>query len=163
MQSLQSKLKSSPPPAPVCRAFKYFVWLNSSVRGPFLPAYHPAGMHWTAAFVRKLRGDVKLVGSTINCGGAYALSAQQPHIQSYAVAMDQVRHQNSSVWARSLGVADGSACGLKLATACPGVSAALELYAMSAAQHTLKTTAVVSYLCQQQSHSMPIPVQSNAL
>ena len=31
------------------------------------------------------------VGSTINCGGAYALSAQQPHVQSYAVAMDQVR------------------------------------------------------------------------
>jgi hypothetical protein len=73
-----------------CRAFKYFVWLNSSVRGPFLPAYHPAGVHWTTAFVRKLTGDVKLVGSTINCGGAYALSAQQPHVQSYAVAMDQV-------------------------------------------------------------------------
>ncbi len=100
------------------------MWLNSSVRGPFLPAYHPAGMHWTAAFVRKLRGDVKLVGSTINCGGAYALSAQQPHIQSYAVAMDQVRRQCSTVWARTLGAVDGSAFWLKLA-ACPdGVSCA---------------------------------------
>ena len=96
-KGLYSALQSSTPPAPVCRAFKYFVWLNSSVRGPFLPAYHPAGMHWTAAFVRKLRGDVKLVGSTINCGGAYALSAQQPHIQSYAVAMDQVRRHCSTV------------------------------------------------------------------
>jgi hypothetical protein len=92
-----SPLPSSLPFVPACRAFKYFVWLNSSVRGPFLPAYHPASMHWTAAFVRKLRGDVKLVGSTINCGGAYALSAQQPHIQSYAVAMDQVRRQHSLV------------------------------------------------------------------
>ncbi len=72
------------------RAFKYFVWLNSSVRGPFLPSYHPRDVHWTRAFVRKLAGDVKLVGATINCGGAYALSAQQPHVQSYAVAMDQV-------------------------------------------------------------------------
>ena len=97
VQVLRVKLQSSPPPAPVCRAFKYFVWLNSSVRGPFLPAYHPAGLHWTTAFVRKLRGDVKLVGSTINCGGAYALSAQQPHIQSYAVATDQVRRQDRLV------------------------------------------------------------------
>lgn len=72
------------------RAFKYFIWLNSSVRGPFLPAYHPRDVHWSTAFTRKLAGDVKLVGSTINCGGAYALSAQQPHVQSYAVAMDQV-------------------------------------------------------------------------
>jgi hypothetical protein len=115
------------------------VWLNSSVRGPFLPAYHPAGMHWTAAFVRKLRGDVKLVGSTINCGGAYALSAQQPHIQSYAVAMDQVRRQCSTVWARNLEAADGSACGLKLA-ACPdGVSCAgADCHAQVA--YMLKTT-----------------------
>lgn len=66
------------------------MWLNSSVRGPFLPAYHPRDVHWTRAFVRKLTRDVKLVGATINCGGAYALSAQQPHVQSYAVAMDQV-------------------------------------------------------------------------
>lgn len=72
------------------RAFNYFIWLNSSVRGPFLPAYHPRDVHWSTAFTRKLTGDVKLVGSTINCGGAYALSAQQPHVQSYAVAMDQV-------------------------------------------------------------------------
>jgi len=34
---------------------------------------------------------VKLVGATINCGGGYLHPQPQPHVQSYVVAMDQVR------------------------------------------------------------------------
>ena len=51
-----------------CSQYRYFVWLNSSVRGPFLPAYLRGKMHWTAAFTSRITDSVKLVGSTINCG-----------------------------------------------------------------------------------------------
>ena len=80
------------------RAFKYLVLINSSVRGPFLPAYLPRGVHWTTILTAKLTADVKLVGSTINCGGAYTISEMQPHVQSYAVAMDQVRRRPPACW-----------------------------------------------------------------
>ena len=49
------------------RSFQYYVWLNSSVRGPFLPAYMAPGGHWTDVFVRKLTGDVKLVRAHAQC------------------------------------------------------------------------------------------------
>lgn len=74
-----------------CRAFEYFLLINSSVRGPFLPTYLPSEVHWTQIFTSKLTADTKLVGSTINCGGAYTISEMQPHIQSYALALDQAR------------------------------------------------------------------------
>lgn len=74
---------------PNVRAYSYFIFLNSSVRGPFLPAYLPHTVHWTTAFTSKLSTDVKLVGSTINCGGAYSVDDPQPHVQTYAVATDQ--------------------------------------------------------------------------
>jgi hypothetical protein len=66
------------------------VWLNSSVRGPYLPAYLAGRMHWTEALTGKLTDRVKLVGATINCGGGYLHPEPQPHVQSYVVALDQV-------------------------------------------------------------------------
>eukprot|EP00884_Botryococcus_braunii_P008291 jgi/Botrbrau1/17463/Bobra.0054s0050.1 len=69
------------------RLYTYFIWLNSSVRGPFLPSYVRGRLHWTTPFTERLRGAVKLVGSTINCGGAY-LHAPTPHVQSYISATD---------------------------------------------------------------------------
>ncbi|KAK9817964.1 hypothetical protein WJX72_005006 [[Myrmecia] bisecta] len=68
--------------------YKFFIWLNSSVRGPFLPAYMKGVMHWTQAFTNKLTDVVKLVGATINCGGAYEMPAT-PHVQTYVVATDR--------------------------------------------------------------------------
>lgn len=47
-------------------------------------------------FTDKLSKDVKLVGSTISCEGSHAGGdpnkelRQNPHVQSYAVATDQV-------------------------------------------------------------------------
>ena len=70
--------------------YKFFVWVNSSVRGPFLPAYLAGTMHWTEALTGKLTESVKLVGATINCGGGYFHPNPQPHVQSYAIATDQV-------------------------------------------------------------------------
>lgn len=71
----------------VCSKYQYIIWLNSSVRGPFLPAYVKRRMHWTEALTDRLKGKVKMVGATINCGGAYDVPAV-PHVQSYLVALD---------------------------------------------------------------------------
>lgn len=58
-----------------------------------MPVY--VKQHWTEAFTSKLTNVVKLVGATINCGGAYG-RPPVPHVQSYVVATDrvglQVRH-----------------------------------------------------------------------
>ena len=53
--------------------YQYFVVVDSSVRGPYLPTYvtsQPDPMHWTEAFTSKLKDNVKLIGSTISCEGA---------------------------------------------------------------------------------------------
>jgi hypothetical protein len=44
--------------------YKYFFFINTSVRGPFLPNY--VKMSWTTPFKNLLKDDVKLVGTTIN-------------------------------------------------------------------------------------------------
>lgn len=69
--------------------YSYFIWLNSSVRGPFLPSYLDGKYHWTRAFTDKLNDRTKLVGSTISCG----MAGDHPpslHIQTYAVATDSL-------------------------------------------------------------------------
>lgn len=44
--------------------YEFFVFINSSVRGPFLPNYSES--RWVNAFTDRLRGDVHLVGASIN-------------------------------------------------------------------------------------------------
>jgi hypothetical protein len=44
--------------------YKYFFFINTSVRGPFFPNY--VKMSWTIPFINLLKDDVKLVGTTIN-------------------------------------------------------------------------------------------------
>ncbi len=44
--------------------YNFFIFVNSSVRGPFLPNYSPSD--WTVPFIKKLSNDTHLVGSTIN-------------------------------------------------------------------------------------------------
>lgn len=76
------------------KRYKYFVWLNSSVRGPYLPAYLRSSrsgggaFRWVDALTSRLSETVKLVGPTINCGGAYD-HPPVAHVQSYAAATDQ--------------------------------------------------------------------------
>ncbi|KAL6766934.1 hypothetical protein ACKKBG_A37960 [Auxenochlorella protothecoides x Auxenochlorella symbiontica] len=76
--------------------YRYVLFLNSSVRGPFLPPYWPRALHWTEVLTSRLTDQVKLVGSTISCEGTWkdgvltGEKRQNPHIQSYVVAMDQV-------------------------------------------------------------------------
>jgi hypothetical protein len=60
--------------------YKYFIFLNSSVRGPFIVSYYDNPI-WYTIFTRRLNDQIKLVGSTINCEIA-------PHVQSYIWALD---------------------------------------------------------------------------
>ena len=80
------------------RPYQYFLILNSSVRGPFLPAYfsrstggglgptsslHTASRPWTTIFTDLLNDEVKLVGTTISC-------EIRVHVQSMVLATDRV-------------------------------------------------------------------------
>lgn len=47
--------------------YRYFILLNSSVRGPFYPSYMGPSWQWTRAFTDRLVGDVKLVSSSLVC------------------------------------------------------------------------------------------------
>ncbi|EIE18080.1 hypothetical protein COCSUDRAFT_31853 [Coccomyxa subellipsoidea C-169] len=77
------------------QGYKFLILMNSSVRGPFLPSYHSADIHWTRLYTQRIDQNVKLVGSTISCQPIYWNSdtanemRRNPHVQSYIVAMDQ--------------------------------------------------------------------------
>lgn len=77
--------------------YKFFIFLNTSVRGPFLPIY--ANIKWYDAFINLIRGDIKLVGTTINALNSYTIhshifkemtgiSIPHTHVQSQIFAMD---------------------------------------------------------------------------
>jgi len=70
--------------------YRAFVFLNSSVRGPFLPAYMPAGWHWTDAFVGMLggHGRVSLVGSSLACLPSVDKGGPGPVVETFAFALD---------------------------------------------------------------------------
>ena len=72
--------------------YKYFIFMNSSVRGPFFPPYFLRFLsdykaefkkifHWYYIFTKRINDRVKLVGCTISCSTA-------PHAQSYFLTTD---------------------------------------------------------------------------
>lgn len=75
-------------------SYDAFLFVNSSVRGPFVPAYH--GVQWYRPFTDLFAEDVGLVGSTINDQAAsesafyrqtYGGTGLCPHVQTMAYAM----------------------------------------------------------------------------
>jgi hypothetical protein len=61
-----------------------FIFVNSSVIGPFLPNYYKG--KWTDIYINGLQNNIKLFGSTINtCDKPLTLS----HVQSYIFSMDK--------------------------------------------------------------------------
>ena len=61
-----------------------FIFVNSSVIGPFVPSYYEG--KWTDIYLNGLKNNVKLFGSTINtCGEPLTVS----NVQSYIFAMDK--------------------------------------------------------------------------
>jgi hypothetical protein len=61
-----------------------FIFVNSSVIGPFIPSYYKD--KWTNIYINGLKNNIKLFGSTINtCGDPLYKS----HVQSYIFSMDK--------------------------------------------------------------------------
>lgn len=56
--------------------YKYFIFLNSSVKGPFMPKYYP--FHWSQTYLSRLKGGVKAVSSSIVCLPEVDAGAQFP-------------------------------------------------------------------------------------
>lgn len=71
--------------------YKYFVFLNSSVRGPFLPTWC-SELCWPTLFIKKLNNTVKLVGTTINymSNGQFEHGYAYPHVQSMMFVTDTI-------------------------------------------------------------------------
>jgi len=75
------------------KRYKYYIFINSSVRGPYMPPYMSPYLKWYDPFLHLLQTDmkVKLVGSTINIqppAEYFKLTQFTPHVQSYCFAMD---------------------------------------------------------------------------
>jgi hypothetical protein len=72
--------------------YRYYIFLNSSVRGPFLPAYMPKGWQWTRAFTDRLggSGDVRGISSSLVCLPEVDAGGRGPRMESWAFALDQL-------------------------------------------------------------------------
>lgn len=68
--------------------YKYFIFLNSSVKGPFYPSYMPEGWQWTMAYTDKLVGDVKAVSSSVVCLPPEDLGGFGPKLESWAFSVE---------------------------------------------------------------------------
>eukprot|EP00981_Chlorochromonas_danica_P003437 scaffold654_cov207-Ochromonas_danica.AAC.22 len=69
--------------------YRYFIVLNSSIRGPYLPPLWPSSQShmWPAALTSKLSESVKLVGLAVNCPDGRGRKI--PHVMSMVLAFDQ--------------------------------------------------------------------------
>ena len=63
--------------------YDYFVFLNSSVRGPFYSL--PSSQFWPLLFLQLFRGNVHLVGTSINIHQ----NGEHPHVQSMFFMVDR--------------------------------------------------------------------------
>ncbi len=66
-----------------------FIFLNDTVRGPFLPTYLNK-KDWVRHFTAFINNKVKLVGSTINRNKIYYRKIKNDHIQSMSFATDKI-------------------------------------------------------------------------
>lgn len=62
--------------------YNYFIFMNDSVRGPYLLNWFPRDHNWTELFTNKLDEQTKLVGATIN------FHKGNPHVNSEMFATD---------------------------------------------------------------------------
>jgi hypothetical protein len=85
--------------------YDYFFFINTSVRGPFLPEEIRSTTRWTKPFLKLLTGDVKLVGTSINILNVTDENTQKemslnlltekgynppfPHVQSQVFLLDR--------------------------------------------------------------------------
>lgn len=66
------------------KSYDYFIFVNSSVIGPFLPSNYKD--KWTNIYINGLKDNIKLFGSTIN---TIFDPLNKSHVQSYIFSMDK--------------------------------------------------------------------------
>lgn len=69
------------------RKYRYFMFLNSSVRGPFVPSYMPTSWQWHQSFTERLRGDIAGVSSSLVCLPDIDAGGPGPKMESWAFAL----------------------------------------------------------------------------
>jgi hypothetical protein len=75
--------------------FYFYVFIDSSMRGPFVPQYMDSDWHWVEAFTDKLTSTTKLVGPVISCAGVAHRGQPDgawrrvPHVETSAMATDR--------------------------------------------------------------------------
>jgi len=69
------------------KSYDRFIFVNSSVLGPFLPDYYTG--KWTDIYLAGLKDNIKLFGSTINTCSNYADPTKFSHVQSYVFAVNR--------------------------------------------------------------------------
>tara|TARA_B100001093_G_scaffold491233_1_gene531122 strand:- start:491 stop:1258 length:768 start_codon:yes stop_codon:yes gene_type:complete len=76
--------------------FNYFIFINDTCRGPFIPDYVPSSLTWVDMFLDKIDDKVKMVGATWwtnTNGNAWTKKhfiKTAKHIQSYCFGVDKV-------------------------------------------------------------------------
>lgn len=80
----------------LARRYRFFLFLNSSVRGPFFPSYQPAGWQWPRAFTDLLSADVKVAAASIVClpdvdAGGFGPKARCGPLASAGRALSETR------------------------------------------------------------------------
>eukprot|EP00201_Polytomella_parva_P008370 CAMPEP_0175065080 /NCGR_PEP_ID=MMETSP0052_2-20121109/15708_1 /TAXON_ID=51329 ORGANISM="Polytomella parva, Strain SAG 63-3" /NCGR_SAMPLE_ID=MMETSP0052_2 /ASSEMBLY_ACC=CAM_ASM_000194 /LENGTH=313 /DNA_ID=CAMNT_0016331539 /DNA_START=247 /DNA_END=1185 /DNA_ORIENTATION=+ len=70
--------------------FRFFVFINSSTRGPFMPPFMPDWWHWTYAFLSRLGGpnNNHAVSSSLVCLPEADAGGPGPRMESWAMALD---------------------------------------------------------------------------
>ena len=69
------------------RKFDFFIFLNDTCRGPFVPEYVPKEISWQEMFLSKIDDETKLVGPTWNFTNTK--HKKDLHVQSYAWGTDR--------------------------------------------------------------------------
>ena len=70
--------------------YKFFILLNSSVKGPFFPSWVPKHWRWTSGFTDRLTASIKAVASSLTCLPALDLGGPGPRLESWAFAVDNI-------------------------------------------------------------------------
>lgn len=69
--------------------YRYVFFLNSSIRGPFVPSYLPHGWQWTDTFLSLLNDRVHVVSSSLVCLPEVDAGGYGPKLESWAFAADR--------------------------------------------------------------------------
>lgn len=91
------------------RAYSYFIFLNSSVRGPFYPSYMPRGWHWPDAYLDRFSADVRMVASSIACLPRMDAGGHGPKVSPTAPSLS-AQHHVASQASMATRLSGGTAC-----------------------------------------------------